>query len=110
MTVHGLRMVLLVFALVGYAGGGASLAVARFRLIGTGERDIGLMGIAAMLITFGALCTLAASGFWGIPAFGGVVVWAAYLVMGQHIGLFSIEATSITAVEREPTGEPRKSV
>jgi hypothetical protein len=92
MTVQGLRIVLLVFALVGYAGAGASLAVARFRYLTDGERDAGLLGIAVMLFAFGALCTMAGSGLWGVLAFGGVAVGAAYLLTGQHIGMFRIEA------------------
>jgi len=94
MTVQGLRIVLLVFALVGYAGAGASLAVARYRYLMDGERDAGLMGIAVMLLAFGALCTMAGSGLWGVLAFGAVVVVAAYLLTGERIGMFHIEASA----------------
>jgi hypothetical protein len=59
--------------------------------------------MAAMFMTFGALCTIAASGLFGVLAFGGVVVWASYLVMGQRLGLFSIEVRPGPPSELEPT-------
>ena len=93
---------LLVFALVGFAGGGAALAVARYRLTAEGERDLGLAGIALMFLTFGALCTIAASGFFGVIAFGGVAVWASYLLMARRLGMFRIEARRDRPAEPEP--------
>ncbi|MDX1675065.1 MAG: hypothetical protein R3314_09755 [Longimicrobiales bacterium] len=100
---------LLLFALVGFAGAGAALAVARFRFVTEAERDLGLGGIAAMFLIFGALCTLAASGLFGVLAFGGVAVWASYLLTAQRLGLFTIEARSMPPPppEREPTEHHR---
>jgi fatty acid desaturase len=102
-TVQGMRLMLLVFAAVGFAGAGAALAVIRSRMLVEGERDLGLTGIAAMFALFGALCTVAASGVFGVIAFGGVVVWASYVIMARHLGLFIIEARSAPPPERERT-------
>lgn len=109
MSLQGMRLMLLLFALVGFAGAGAALAVARYRYVVEGERDLGLGGIAAMFLVFGALCTLAASGFFGLIAFGGVAVWAAYVIMAQRLGLFTIETRSTPPPppEREPTRHHR---
>ncbi len=101
--VQGMRLMLLAFALVGFGGAGAALAVARQRVTVDGERDLGLAGITLMFLTFGALCTIAASGFFGVIAFGGVVTWASYLLMARHLGLFRIEARRNRSAEREPT-------
>lgn len=97
MTVQGLRLILLVFALAGFAGTGAVLAVARYRHLTEGIRDWGLAGVTLMLFVFGALCTLAASGVWGVLAFGAVITGAAYLITAQHIGLFRIETPDAAA-------------
>jgi hypothetical protein len=109
MSLQGMRFMLLLFALVGFAGAGAALAVARHRFVAEGERDLGLGGIAAMFVIFGALCTLAASGIFGVVAFGGVAVWASYLIMAQRLGLFIIETRSAPPPppEREPTRNRR---
>lgn len=101
--IQGMRLVLLVFALVGFAGAGAALAVLRHRLITEGERDPGLGGIAVMFFAFGALCTAAAGGLFGILAFGGVTVWASYLLMARRLGLFRIEVPAASTTERETT-------
>ena len=108
-TMAGMRFMLLLFALVGFAGAGAAVAVARYRFIAEGERDLGLGGIAGMFLVFGALCTLAASGLFGVLAFGGVTVWASYLIMAQRLGLFTIETRSAPPPppEREPTEHHR---
>lgn len=104
-----MRFMLLLFALVGFAGAGAALAVARSRFIAEGERDLGLGGIAAMFAIFGALCTLAASGLFGVLAFGGVAVWASYLLTAQQLGLLTIETHPAPPPppEREPTRHHR---
>ena len=107
MTLQGVRFLLLMFALVGFAGAGGALAMARHRTRSEGERDIGLLGIAIMFGTFGTLCTLAASGPFGVLAFGGVVTWASYLLAAQRVGLFSIEARPAAAPEPEPTQHQR---
>ncbi len=62
-----------------------------------------------MFLVFGALCTLAASGFFGLLAFGGVAVWAAYVIMAQRLGLFTIETRSTPPPpsERETTRHHR---
>ncbi|NIU74951.1 MAG: hypothetical protein GWN71_15610 [Gammaproteobacteria bacterium] len=100
---QAMRFMLLVFALVGFAGAGAALAVARYRLVTEGERDLGLGGIAVMFLTFGALCTVAASGLFGVLAFGGVVLWASYVLMARRLGLFRIEVRPSPPPQREPT-------
>jgi hypothetical protein len=101
--VQGMRFMLLVFATVGFAAAGAAIAVARFRFLGDGERDIGLSAIAGLFLLFGALCTIAASGILGVLGFGAVVVWSAYLIMGQRLGLFSIETRPGPPPELEPS-------
>lgn len=98
-----MRFILLAFAMVGFAAAGAALAVTRNRLMGEGERDFGLGAIAAMFLLFGTLCTVAASGVFGVLAFGGVVTWASYLIMAQRLGLFSIETRPGPPPEREPS-------
>lgn len=101
--VDGIRLMLLVFALVGYAGTGAALAVGRHRLMTEGERDLGLAGIGLMFGTFGALCTIAASGLVGVLAFGGITVFGTYLYMGQRLGMFEIEVRPSPSTRRETT-------
>lgn len=101
--VDGIRLMLLVFAMVGFAGAGSVLAIARHRLITDGTRDPGIAGIGIMFLAFGALCTLAASGLSGVVAFGGVTVWASYLLMAQRLGLFEIETRPRQPAEREAT-------
>lgn len=105
MLTAGLQIVLLVFAVIGFAGAGASLAVARSRYVTDGERDAGMFGVAAMLLIFGTLCTMVGSGLSGVLAFGGVMLWLGYIVTAQRIGLFHIE----TGWLEEPTAaEPRQ--
>jgi hypothetical protein len=53
MMTAGLQIILLMFALVGFAGTGASMAVANSRRKVDGERDAGMLGVAAMLFIFG---------------------------------------------------------
>jgi hypothetical protein len=107
---QGLQIVLLLFAVVGYGGAGASLAVARHRQVSEGERDFGMIAVAGMLLIFGALCTAVGVGLVGVFAFGGVVVWASYVFMAQHMGLFRIEATHAPpSSEEEQAEEPRRT-
>lgn len=104
----GLEFVLLVFALVGYVGTGASLAVARYRRLDDGEADVGMLGVAAMLLLFGAVCTSVAVGIFGVAAIGGVVIWVSYITMARQIGLFAIEVDAplepVAAQSRSRTG------
>jgi threonine/homoserine efflux transporter RhtA len=106
---HGLQIVLLIFAAVGYAGAGVSLAVSRQRKLAEGARDLGMLGVAAMLFLFATLCTVIGVGAIGILAFGGVVLWAGYLFMAQRIGLFRIEADGPPSTEEEASKEPRRA-
>lgn len=105
MMTAGLQFMLLMLALVGFAGTGVSLAVARTRYREAGEHDAGMLGVAAMLFIFGSLCTVVGSGPSGVPAFGGVVLWAGYVVAAQRVGLFRIETGW---VEEAWTAEPRQ--
>lgn len=100
-----LRFVLLGFAAIGFAGAGASVAVARQRFLAEIEHDIGMLGVAAMLFVFGALCTAVAVGLSGVLAFGAVMLWSSYVLMAQHVGLFRIEILSRVEQERSPEEE-----
>ena len=101
----GLRFMLLLFALVGYTGAGASLAVSRYRYALDGESDVGMLAVAVMLFVFGSLCTIVAGGLVGVLAFGVVVLWVAYVATAQRIGLFRVESGRF---EETPTEEPRQ--
>jgi hypothetical protein len=101
----GLSLMLLLFALIGFAGAGAALAVARQRYVADLERDAGMLGVAAMLLAFAVLCAMVASGFMGVIAFGGVSTWVSYAVTAQRIGLFQIETGHL--VEASPQETPR---
>lgn len=102
----GLRFILLIFALVGFAGTGASLAIARQRQLSDGERDLGMIGVAGMLFVFGSLCTAVGVGLSGVFAFGGVVLWAAYVMTAERIGLFKVSAAG---VEEHAPAEPHQT-
>lgn len=106
MMTAGLQMVLLGFAMVGFAGTGASLAVAQGRRKLDGDRDAGMLGVAAMLFVFGSLCTVAGSGVLGVLAFGSVVLWVGYVVTAQRVGLFEIETGW---PQQEEAAEPRQT-
>lgn len=99
----GLRIVLLLFAVVGFTAAGASLAVARNRFVAEHENDVGMMAVSIMLIVFAALCTAVAVGFAGVLAFGGVVLWASYVATAQRVGLFRIE---VNRSEETPVAGP----
>lgn len=107
MTV-GLKLILLLFAVVGFGGTGASLAVARYRHLCDGERDFGMICVAAMLFAFGALCAGVGTGLSGILAFGGVVMLAGYLFMARQMGLFEVDAGGSPPAQSEPTEESRR--
>jgi hypothetical protein len=102
----GLRIMLLLFAAVGFGGAGAALAVARQRHTQEGERDLGMIGVAALLVVFAALCASVGSGLLGVFAFGGVVLWLSYVATAQRVGLFRVETGSLQA---EPAEETRRS-
>lgn len=102
----GLRLMLLLFAAIGFGGAGAALAVARQRISMEGERDLGMLGVAGLLVMFAALCAIVASGLSGVVAFGGVVLCVSYMATAQRIGLFRI-ATGV--LEPEPEEEHRRT-
>ncbi|HSJ07160.1 MAG TPA: hypothetical protein VK936_10675 [Longimicrobiales bacterium] len=104
MMTAGLQLVLLGFALVGFAGAGVSLAVVRLRGR-EGERDGGMIAVTGMLLVFGALCAVAGTGLLGVLAFGGVATWVAYVVTAQRVGLFRIETGWL---EETLPAEPRQ--
>jgi hypothetical protein len=97
----GLRVVLLLFAVVGFAGTGASLGVARHRYVADRESDLGMIAVSVMLLVFAALCTAVAVGLTGVLAFGGVVLWTSYVITAQRVGLFRVDigAAPETTVE-----------
>jgi hypothetical protein len=97
----GLRIILMLFAVVGFAGAGASLAVARHRFVSDRESDLGMLAVSVMLLVFATLCTAVASGIAGIFAFGGVLLWASYVVTAQRMGLFRVDVSRLeeTAIE-----------
>lgn len=105
MMSFGIEIILLVFALIGYIGAGASLAVARYRALEEGRSDLGMLGVAAMLFMFGAVCTSVAAGVLGVVAIGGLAVWVSYIVMARQIGLFLVEVS--TPREAAPAEAPR---
>jgi hypothetical protein len=103
----GLEIVLLLFALVGYIGTGASLAVARYRALDDGQIDVGMLGVALMLLIFGAICTAVAVGGYGILAVGGVATWASYVATARQIGLFAIDIATPSEPSPAPPSESR---
>jgi len=105
---YGVQLVLLIFAAVGYCGAGVALAVSRERKLLEGARDLGMLGVAGLLVSFAVLCTVVSVGGLGILAFGGVLLWASYIFMAQHIGLFRIEPGSPPSTEEEASEAPRR--
>ena len=87
----GLTAMLLIFAGVAFAGAGAALAIMRQRAAEQGERDIGLALVVVMLALFGGLCAILSAGFGAIFGFGGVIMWAAYVMTANRIGMFKVE-------------------
>ena len=82
---------LLIFAGVAFAGAGAALAIMRQRSADQGEKDIGLALVVGMLVLFGSLCAILSTGFGAIFGFGAVVMWVAYVMTANRIGLFKVE-------------------
>jgi hypothetical protein len=103
--IEGLRIVLLLFAAVGFGGAGAALAGARYRQLTDGELAAGMVGVTAMLAMFGLLCVVVGSGWIGALAFGGVVMWASYVFMAQQMGLFRVETPARPSPEEEESTE-----
>jgi hypothetical protein len=103
----GLEIVLVLFALVGYVGTGASLAVARYRALDDGQVDLGMLGVALMLWMFGAICTAVAVGVYGVLAVGGVSIWGSYVTTARQIGLFSVEVGAPSEPSPAPPSQSR---
>jgi hypothetical protein len=99
-----LGIILLLFAVTGYAGTGVALAVARGRIQGAGEHDIGMIGVGILLFGFATLCAGVLSGLGGICALGAPITWASYLFAARRLGLFAVGAGAIDTV---PAEEPR---
>lgn len=87
----GLIFMLLLFAGIAFAGAGAALAIMRQRAVEQGERDLGLVSVVAMLVTFGALCAVLSAGPGAVIGFGGVVLWGGYVLTAHRIGMFRVE-------------------
>jgi hypothetical protein len=85
------KIALLLFAALGFAGVGAALAVGRLRELQEGNSDLGMRCLASVLAVFAAACTISAAGFIGIIAFGGVIAWCSYVFCAHRMGVFSIE-------------------
>ena len=96
------KIVLLLFAALGFAGAGAALAVGRLRELNDGQTDVGMRALAFVLSLFSAACTISAAGLVGVIAYGGVILWSSYVLCAQHIGVFRIEHFSPRA--SEPAG------
>jgi hypothetical protein len=94
------KIALLLFAALGFAGAGAALAVGRLRELQEGDSDFGMRALAVVLAVFSAACTISAAGFLGIVAFGAVVGWFSYVICAHRIGVFSIE--HLQTPERAP--------
>ena len=89
--VSAVKIALLIFAALGFAGAGAALAVGRLRQLADGGADLGMRALAFVLTLFSAICTISAAGYVGILAFGGVIVWCSYVLCAQRVGVFTIE-------------------
>ena len=88
---------LLIFAGVAFAGAGAALAIMRQRSAEQGERDVGLALVVTMLAVFGGLCAMLSAGLAAIFGFGGVVMWVAYVMTANRIGMFRVEVGATQA-------------
>ena len=99
-----IRFSLMVVGLAAWIAGGAALAILRNRTRITEHHDAGLTAVVGALLGVGAVCSMAASGFIAIPAFGGVSVWTAYVVTAQRLGVFRLERPRAP----EPTMESQR--
>ena len=100
--IPAVKIVLLLFAALGFAGAGAALAIGRLRELSEGESDVGMRALAFVLCIFSGACTISAAGYLGVAAFGGVVVWTSYVLCAQHVGVFRVEY--VNQRESEPAG------
>lgn len=100
--IPAVKIGLLLFAALGFAGAGAALAVGRLREFNEGDADVGMRALAFVLCLFSAACTINAAGYLGVVAYGAVIVWASYVLCAQHIGVFRIE--HLNQRESEPAG------
>ncbi len=85
------KIALLMFAALGFAGAGAALAIGRLHDMDSGETDVGMWALASVLALFSAICTITAAGFVGVVAYGGVIVWCSYVLWAQRVGVFRVE-------------------
>jgi hypothetical protein len=90
MPIAGL-LAMLLLALPFHIGAGIALVHLRLHYRAHRTLDPVVLAAALTLAAFGALTTAAAAGVLGVPAFGGVVTWAAYVATAQRSGLFRIE-------------------
>ena len=103
MTVE-LAAILLVFSTIGYGGAGAALAIAHNRAREEPERDLGMLGVATLLLGFAALCSGVLGGIPAVVAVGMPVTAASYLFTAQRLGLFQVRCGPLGEV---PAEEPR---
>lgn len=99
-----LGFILLLFATIGFAGAGAALALARSRAL-EADHDLGMFGVAVLLLGFAALCAAVLGGLAAVLAVGSVVTWAGYLFTAQRAGLFEVHCGPLGEV---PAEEPRQ--
>jgi hypothetical protein len=89
------KVFLLMFGAIGFTGTGIGLGVARSRYEADGDVDSGMIGVSGLLFVFGSVCTIIGTGLAGVPAFGGVIAWSAYIISAQRLGVFAIETGSL---------------
>jgi hypothetical protein len=102
----GLAAILVVFSMLAYGGAGGCLAVARGRAA-EHERDLGMVGVATLLLGFGILCSAVLGGIAAVLALGAPGVAGVYLFTAQRLGLFQVRSgplTEVTAEESHRTG------
>ena len=96
----GLAAILLMFSMLAYGGAGGCLAVARGRGMQE-ERDLGMLGVAALLLGFGGLCSGVLGGLAAVLAVGCPTTAAVYLLTAQRLGLFRVESGPLGEVPAE---------